>query len=653
MAVNKLRLADGLNLKALYEGDPEVIGQNLYGTVIEERPAGASWLCCINPKWKTRDCGSGYIGNAASFAEELNKTSEKGEPQIIEYKYAVQQKNSNELKIYKENYSVEEVNMGKVFYVMKGVELGRIFGKYSKVFTEDIFELTKLEKSIRKETADNVSQCIANINSLKVNYYYGCDTFANELLINAILCDKLHILNFDKFILKIQYYTLCNKWGIIATDYHPLFDFGYLLTTGGKDKDAVFLFKSDISIDTDFLKNSTNFEINSNIRFNINSDINSIINATHEELVNSEDPVSIKINMSHFDNTIAEDVVFQLASFLYFAQKLLNFNHGDLTVDNVILLEEKEEFEEIFYIKELTNHKVTIKSKFRIKVTGFKYSSLTFTNHKKTSQIDHLPVMDFRNIPEDNSDGTAVKAINDWGKNNNLSDTENVKIRLFNLYKYNFLDGEYFKETSFTPKKAGPVCTKGNGLNGINHCSGTTWWRQGGDMWWKPGRNLMYVTQHTGLPYHRAYDFYTFMLSMALSKNGFATIFVSQNLTDIWKLMWLPQDYNTMTQLIFRLRNSKNPKLAKMESVSQYLSSVHLNCSIIVSAIEIFSNYYPNNGQAVYQSTKEQERYFGAKNNGGGFNGGANNQDKVYAPGTQRRPGNARASGVSFTRVNN
>lgn len=587
-------MAYGLNLNALYESNPELVGKNIYGMVIEENPPASSWLCCINSKWKTEECENPYIGNAAEIIKKMNDTGKKVEPYVVQYKYITKKKDSpGEFVEHREEYSVNEIDMGNVFYAMKGVELGRVFGKYNKVYTNNILDTTDYKKSIDKADSQYVIDCIGERNNLNPNYYFGVDTFANELLINGILCDKLKEKNLDDFVLKIKYYSMCNKWGVVATDYHPLLDFGFILKEGGGENENI-LFKRRIELDQSNFNDPT--YIGNTVDSKINDYLYGKVNSKNNNQYKNKEEGKIILNMLALEESFVDSIVLQLLMFLYVTQKNFNFHHGDLTVENIIISKEpKEYFKKSFLIESLDKHNVEIESLYKIKVTGFKYSSLTFENKEKIKVPGYKKELNYKNLPE--KANTLIPDIKKYNYNRDENDnsideySENftVRIRLFNLYKYNFTDSDYFKSLNFNPKIIEQEVCTGVGLS--KTCSGKIWWKQGGNMWWAPGKNLLYVTQHTGLPYHRAYDFYTFMLSLALSENGFGTIFSNSKLRVIWKIMWLPQEYDKMTYLIFRLRNAKNPEFARIKAISQYLTSVHLNCSIIIKALEIMSDY--------------------------------------------------------------
>lgn len=174
----------------------EIVGDNIYGPIIEDFPDNSGELCALNPEWK-KDVNYPYQGIAASWIRQLeNDGDEKAVPHLVEFD-----------------------GRNKV---VKAIKVGT--SRWSKFYKKDIFNMSKLRQTIRENKALSAS-CLG-LYSLDFKYI-GLDDFANELLCTYIAQSILAAVKLPPMVNNIEKYVICGGYGLLLcdmSDYGDLYD---------------------------------------------------------------------------------------------------------------------------------------------------------------------------------------------------------------------------------------------------------------------------------------------------------------------------------------------------------------------------------------------------------------------------------------------
>lgn len=196
-------------------------------------------------------------------------------------------------------------------------------------------------------------------------------------------------------------------------------------------------------------------------------------------------------------------MVKQVLSALDFLQKKVEFIHSELLANNVLVHSEACKG---------TYEGVNLKGAYTAKIADYSHSSCSISS----------------------------------------KNAKDPKVRIFNEYRV----------TRFLPVTPSyEVKTKTNQICQVNvgrgqTCSDVFWWTLPSSF----NVKTSLITQHSGMPFYRSYDAYTFIVSLMLCPRFYYTIISSENsdlFQAIWAPLWLPKELEKVTKLVEKNLNEK------------------------------------------------------------------------------------------------
>lgn len=251
-------------------------------------------------------------------------------------------------------------------------------------------------------------------------------------------------------------------------------------------------------------------------------------------------PVSLmKTDGLHHTRVFTKDTILNIAKQIVISYDYLNnfdFNHSDSKISNALVFDTPTSFE---------YKGLTVNSPFTVKISDFDKASITV------------------NIPTSTQNGVdiALPPIN--STKNSPGDMPDF-VRFFNK---SFIADAYFKLFPFCP-------TVGN-INGESfYKTDTTFNHQ-----------LFAQSRHTGLPFYRSYDIYTFMVSFLMMPEVFYLVFNDAELQiKLWEPLWFPDDSSYMfVKIRDSVESNTDPSFNNVVSI---LSKIKLKCDISSSLIQ-------------------------------------------------------------------
>lgn len=209
-----------------------------------------------------------------------------------------------------------------------------------------------------------------------------------------------------------------------------------------------------------------------------------------------------------------------------------DFNHSDAKVANALVFDQPISFQ---------YKGLNVDSPFTVKLADFDKAAITL----------NLPITQNNNLhpqhaKQNNSDpNTAENKDYDF-------------IRFFNKSK---IADAYFKLFPFSPK----VGT----INGEKFYQTDT----------KFNYQLFAQSRHTGLPFYRSYDIYTFLISFMMMPEVFFKIFSDAELQmKLWQPLWFPDD---SSEMFVKIRDSVDSNVdPSFKNVVSILSKTKLKCNL-------------------------------------------------------------------------
>lgn len=238
--------------------------------------------------------------------------------------------------------------------------------------------------------------------------------------------------------------------------------------------------------------------------------------------------VKVKGKTSTFSG-VKRDVIIPLVkqslAALDFLQKRVEFIHSELLASNVLVDDTKCKG---------TYEGVKLDGKYTAKIADYSHCACSITSKKETDP----------------------------------------KVRVFNEYRV----------TRFLPSIGEPsyqVKTKTHQTCPINIGSGQTcdnvfWWTLPSSF----GVKTSLITQHSGMPFYRSYDAYTFIISLMLCPRFYYTVMSSENANlyqAIWASIWLPKELEKVTRLV---EKNKGEKIT-LSLVLDIMSGLSLRCDAL------------------------------------------------------------------------
>lgn len=149
------------------------------------------------------------------------------------------------------------------------------------------------------------------------------------------------------------------------------------------------------------------------------------------------------------------------------------------------------------------------------------------------------------------------------------------KARIFNEYRVTrFLPITPSYELS--PKKE-RVCELRVGSGSV--CNDVFWWEIPSSF----GLKTSLITQHSGMPFYRSYDLYTFLISLMLCPKFYYAIMGDVELYNaLWTQLWLPKELNRVNKLI---QNNKGEKIS-LSLVLDIMAGLFLRCNALDIILE-------------------------------------------------------------------
>lgn len=181
-------------------------------------------------------------------------------------------------------------------------------------------------------------------------------------------------------------------------------------------------------------------------------------------------------------------------------------------------------------------------------------------------------------------DGPYTAKIADYSHSaTSLPLDEKTKVRFFNEYRV----------TRFLPvtpsyelkTKTSQVCQVS--IGSPSKCSDVLWWKLPTTF----GVKSSLITQHSGMPFYRSYDFYTFIVSLMLCPRFYYTIMSSENadlLASVWTPLWQPKEIDQVNKLVEKNKGEK----VSLSLVLDIMSGLSLRCDAIEVVIENLSKLH-------------------------------------------------------------
>jgi hypothetical protein len=216
-------------------------------------------------------------------------------------------------------------------------------------------------------------------------------------------------------------------------------------------------------------------------------------------------------------------LVKQTLSALDFLQKKIEFIHSELLASNILVHSEACTG---------TYQGVNLKGKYTAKIADYSHCACSIASNKETDP----------------------------------------KVRIFNEYRVTrFLPVEPSYELK---PKTHQVCQVSVGSG--KSCDNVFWWTLPSSF----GVKTSLITQHSGMPFYRSYDAYTFMVSLMLCPRFYYTLLSHENADlyqALWAPLWLPKELEKVTRLI---EKNKGEKIT-LSLVLDILSGLSLRCDAL------------------------------------------------------------------------
>ena len=146
------------------------------------------------------------------------------------------------------------------------------------------------------------------------------------------------------------------------------------------------------------------------------------------------------------------------------------------------------------------------------------------------------------------------------------------KVRFFNEYRVTrFLP--ITPSFDLNPKKE-QVCQVNIGSGSL--CKDVLWWELPSTF----GLKTSLITQHSGMPFYRSYDFYTFMVSLMLCPKFYYMIMSSDN-ADLYAAIWLPLWKHSELDRVNKLVEKNKGEKISLSLVLDIMAGLSLRCDAI------------------------------------------------------------------------
>lgn len=119
-------------------------------------------------------------------------------------------------------------------------------------------------------------------------------------------------------------------------------------------------------------------------------------------------------------------------------------------------------------------------------------------------------------------------------------------------------------------------------------CDNSTWWKLPSTF----DAIFSLLTMHSGISFYKAYDFYTFMVSMMLVPQYYYAVASDPRLSSLWLSLWLQEDMPLLVKRI-KFYHGERPSLKKSVDV---LRGLHMRCNAIQHAKELIATIEETTG---------------------------------------------------------